>query len=102
MVNTIERMCVLNEKGKEQVGTGDEFCVLHQNIRSLWGKCRELEILIETDIKNVDMLCFTEHWLNYYEVHAININCFTLANAFCRTNKDCGGSCIFVKKGYSN
>jgi hypothetical protein len=58
MVNTIEGMCVLNEKGKEQVRTGDEFFVLHQNIRSLWGKCREVEILLETDIKIVDVLFY--------------------------------------------
>ena len=73
MVITTEGMCVLNEKGKEQVRTGDEFFVLHQNIRSLWRKCREAEILLETDIKIVDVLCFTEHWLNCYKVPAINI-----------------------------
>ena len=45
------------------------------------------------------MLCFTEHWLNCHKIHAININNFTLANAFCRKNSDNGGSCIFVEQG---
>jgi hypothetical protein len=46
--------------------------------------CGELEILLETDMNSVEVLCFTEHWLNYHKIHAININHFTLSNAFCR------------------
>jgi hypothetical protein len=49
---------------------------------SLWGKCGELEILLETEINNVEVLCFKEHWLNCYKIHTINIKHFTLANAF--------------------
>jgi hypothetical protein len=60
-------------------------------------KCGELEILLENEINNVEVLCFTEHWLNCHKIHAININHFTLANAFCRKDSDHGGSCIFVK-----
>ena len=46
----------------------------------------KLEILLETETNNVEVLCFTEHWLNCHKTHAININYFTLANAFCRRN----------------
>ena len=73
--------------------------IVHQNIRSLWGKCGELEILLQTEINNAKLLCFTEHWLNCHKIYAININHFTLANAFCRRNSDHGGTCIFVRKG---
>jgi hypothetical protein len=55
-----------------------------------------LEILLETEI---EVLCLTEHWLNYHKLQAININQITLASAFCRNNSDHGGSCILVKKG---
>ena len=65
----------------------------------MWGKCGELEILLETEITKVEVLCFTEHWLNNHKLQAININHFTLASAFCRRNSDHGGSCILVKKG---
>jgi len=68
-------------------------------VRSLWGKCEELEILLETEINNAEVLCFTEEWLNCHKIHAININNFALSNAFCRKNSDHGGSCIFVKQG---
>jgi hypothetical protein len=60
---------------------------------------QKLEILLETVINNVEVLCFTEHWLNCHKIHAIKINHFTLASAFCRKNSDHGGSCIFIKKG---
>jgi exonuclease III len=99
MVNTIVGGCEVKEKGEKQVRTGNNLNVVHQNIRSLWGKCGELEILLETEINNAKVLCFTEYWLNCHKIHVININHFMLANAFCRRNSDHGGSCIFVKKG---
>ena len=86
-------------KDEKQVRSRNDLNILHQNIRSLWGKCGELEILLDTEVTKVDVLCFTEHWLNYHKIKAININHFTLASAFCRENSDHGGSCILVKKG---
>ena len=74
--------------------------VLFIKILEAYGeKCGELEILLETEINNVEVLCFTEHWLNCHKIRAININQFTLAKAFCRRNSDHCGSHIFVKKG---
>lgn len=55
--------------------------------------------VLKTEINNAEALCFTEHWLNCHKIHTININLFTLANAFCRKNSDHGGSCVFVKNG---
>jgi hypothetical protein len=98
MVNRIVGGCEVKLKGEKQVRTGNNLNVVHQNIRSLWGKCGELEILLETEINNVELLCFTEHWLYCHKIHAININHFTLANVFCRRNSDHGASCIFIKK----
>jgi hypothetical protein len=99
VVNTIVGGCEVKEKSERQVKTGNNLNVVHQNIRSLWEKCGELEVLLETEINNADVLCFTEHWLNCHKTHAININHFTLADAFCRKNSDHSGSRIFVKKG---
>jgi hypothetical protein len=99
MVNTIVGGCEVKETGEKQVRICNNLSVVHQNIRSLWRKCGELEILLATEINNVEVLCFTEHWLNCHKIHAININNFTLANAFCQNNSDHDGSCIFVKKG---
>jgi hypothetical protein len=49
MVNTIEGGCEIKEKGEKQDRIGNNLNVVHQNIRSLWGECGELEILLETD-----------------------------------------------------
>jgi len=84
---------------EKQVRSTKSLNIVHQNIRSLWGKCEELEIVLATELNNIEVLCFTEHWLNCNKVHAVNINNFMLANAFCRKNSDYGGSCIFVKLG---
>ena len=91
--------CEVKEKGETQVRTGNNHSIVHQNIRSLWGKCGELEILLETEMSNAEVLCFTEPWLNCHKIYAININHFILANAFCRRNSDPSGSCIFVRNG---
>jgi hypothetical protein len=63
MVNTIVGGCEVKERGEKQVRICNNLSVVHQNIRILWGKCGDLEILLETEINNVEVLCFTEHWL---------------------------------------
>jgi hypothetical protein len=90
--------CVVKEKGEKQVRSGNNLNIVHQNIRRLWGKCGELEILFETEINNVEVLCVTVHWLNCHKIHVININHFTVASFFCRKNSDHSGSCFFVDK----
>jgi hypothetical protein len=98
MSNKIVGSYEVKGKGEKQVRSGNNLNILHQNIRSLWGKYRELEILLETEVTKVEVLCLTEHWLNNHKLQATNINHFTVASAFCRRNSD-GGSCILVKKG---
>jgi hypothetical protein len=70
---------VKSETGEKQARIGNNRNAVHQNIRSLWGKCcGQLEILLETEINIVEVLCFTEHWLKCHTVHTININRFIL------------------------
>jgi len=99
MVNTIARGCEDKEVNVKQIRSDKSLNIVHQNMRSLWGKCEDLEILLTTEIYNAEVLCFTEHRLNCHKVHTIKINNFMLGNAFCRTNSDHGGSCILVKQG---
>ena len=72
--------------------------VLHQKSRSLSGKSTELEVLLAAGLKNVDVLCFTEHWSNSQKLHAINIDHYMVANIFYSTNNKCGGSFFCVNK----
>jgi len=46
----------LKEEGK-QVRNTKSLSIVHQNIRSLCGKCEELEILLATELNNVEVLC---------------------------------------------
>jgi hypothetical protein len=59
MVNMVVGGREVKGKGEKQFGSGNNLNVVHQNIRSLWGKGGELEILIETEINNVEVLCVT-------------------------------------------
>ena len=61
MVNVIARGCDVKEKGETRVRTGNNLSIVRQNTRRLWGKCGELEILLETEINSVEELPFTEH-----------------------------------------
>ena len=73
MVNMIVGGCEVKKKAEKQARIGKSLNIVHQNIRSLWGKCEELDIFLETEINNGEVLCFTEHWLNCHKIHAINI-----------------------------
>ena len=64
MVNTIARGCEDKQEDVKQVRSNKSLNIIHQNIRSLWGKCEEIEILLVTEIYNAEVLYFTEHWLN--------------------------------------
>ena len=44
------------------------------------------------------LLIYTEHWLNFQKLHAINTDYYTVANAFCTTSSEHGGSSIYVEK----
>jgi hypothetical protein len=70
--------------------------ILHQNIRSIKGKFRELQVLLDTEHKNIDILCFTEHWLNHQTLHTIRFDNFNLASEFYRTNDK--GDLAFMSK----
>ena len=72
-VNMIGGGCEVKKRNEKQFRIGKSLNVVHQNIRSLWGKREKLEVLLETEINNAEVLCFTEHWLNCHKIHAINI-----------------------------
>jgi hypothetical protein len=37
--------------------------VLHQNVQSISNKQFEIELVLNSSLKNIDVRCFTEHWV---------------------------------------
>jgi exonuclease III len=58
----------------------------------------ELTISLQLDLKNIDILCFTEHLLEEEHIGLVNINNFKFVSTFSRISSEHGGSCIFVKE----
>ena len=55
--------------------------------------------MLSTDLKDVDVLCLTEHWQNGQTISCTNISSLKLVSAFCRMSNNHGGSGIYVKDG---
>jgi exonuclease III len=73
--------------------------VLHQNVQSISNKQIELDLVLKSSLKNIEVLCFTEHWVKKDYFNLIQIDQYNLVNYFSRKKYDHGGVCIYVKKG---
>lgn len=71
--------------------------IMHQNFQCLKNKLDELEVLFSHELRDIDILCCTEHWLNEKEITLFHIKNYKLASSFSRTKYKNGGSAIFVK-----
>jgi hypothetical protein len=58
--------------------------IVHHNVQSLSNKLFELSIVLNSDLINLDVLCFTEHWLMENQMRDVNIDCFKLMSNFSR------------------
>jgi exonuclease III len=76
-----------------------KLVVLHQNICSLRRRTTELEVLLCSELKHVDVICLTKHWQSDQKLNCTNIVDFKLVSAFCRSSSEHGGYGIYVKDG---
>jgi hypothetical protein len=75
----------------------DMVLMLHHNVQSINNKLLELNVLLQSELADVDVLCLSEHWLREEYIKLIGIAKFKLASNFSRNKSDHGGSCIYVK-----
>lgn len=73
--------------------------IFHQNVQSIRNKKTNLEVLINEKLGDIDVLAFSEHWLNETEIDFIKFKGFKLESIYCRQTKTGGGTCIFIKEG---
>ena len=72
--------------------------VLHRNIQSVGNKQIENDLVLKSDLKNIDALCFTEHWLKEDYSKLFKIDQYKLVSYFSRKYHNHGGSYMYVKK----
>ena len=54
----------------------------------------ELSTFLNTSLLNLDILCFSEHWVNDEQIKTLNIEHYKLAITLVKHNY--GGMCTFV------
>jgi hypothetical protein len=70
--------------------------VLYQNIQSVSNKHTELDLVLKLSLKNIEALCFTEHWVEVDYLNLIQTHQYKLVSYFSRKKYDHGGSCVCV------
>jgi hypothetical protein len=54
--------------------------ILHQNIQSIGNKLLEVNLVLKSNLKDIDVLCFTEHWLKEDYLKLIHVDQYKLTN----------------------
>jgi hypothetical protein len=83
----------------DHIGKFDDWDkrLMHHNVQSLNNKSLDRAMMLTVDNLNMNILCFTKHWLLEEQMNVINIEQFRLVSKFCKGNSASGGSCIFTR-----
>jgi len=74
-----------------------EIKLLHHSVQSLSNRLLDITIMLTTELSNINILCFTKHWLSEVQLKVVNIDGFRLVSNFSRSHSASGGSCIFIR-----
>jgi exonuclease III len=88
----VEKEGKMKQKPKPYV-----VAILHHKVQSINNKLLELNVLLQSDLADVDLLCLSEHWPREEYIKLSSIDKFKLTSNFSRSESDHGGSCIYVK-----
>ena len=62
----------------------------------------ELDVILQTELAEVDVLCLSEHWLREEYIKLITIDEFKLTSSFSRSKSIHGGTCMKAKERIPN
>jgi hypothetical protein len=97
IVNTIETLDFYNKAGQVMNFNDYNLRLLHHNVQSLNNKLIDTAMMLIVDNANVNILCFTKHWLLEAQMIVLNIDQFRLVSNFRRSYSTSGRSCIFTR-----
>ena len=72
--------------------------ILYQNVHWLNNKLLELTVLLQSDLKNIEILCYTEHWQKEEKIKLSGIDELKLVSNFMRNSSECAVSCMYINK----
>jgi hypothetical protein len=98
LVNLTTTQDPYNEIHSDMTFKSYEIWLLHNNVQSLSNKLLDIAIILATEHSNLNILCFTEHWLSEVQLKVLNIDGFRLVSSFSRRHSASGGSCIFMRR----
>lgn len=73
------------------------FSIFYQNIQSICNKTDEISLCLDEIPHCIEVLAFTEHWLDNNKQPFVKIKSYRMASSFVRQFSECGGSCILVQ-----
>lgn len=73
------------------------FSIYYHNIQSIPNKTDEITLYLDEISDNIDILAFTEHWLDNNKEPYVKIKNYCMTSNFVRQLSKHGGSCIFVR-----
>jgi hypothetical protein len=77
-------------KRDERVTKIVSLSVLHKILQSVGNKQTELDLALKLSLKNIEVLCFSEHWVKEDYLNLIKIDQNKLINYFSRKKYDHG------------
>lgn len=72
--------------------------IMHLNVRSLFNKIDQLELLMQDNYSEIDIICLSETWLKETQMQTAHLNGFQLASYMTRKGVRGGGVCMFIRK----
>ena len=98
MDSELQEIFKVEKEKKIKEGKQATVSIFHRNVQAVNNKVLELNMILQTELGEVDVLCLSEHWLKEDYIKLISIDDYNLTSKFSRSNSTHGGTCIYVRQ----